>query len=221
MDWFVLFVWTPCLLIFPCHSVPPASNQLTGSIPSKLGELRYVDWFIFFIWMSRLLTFPCHSVPSASNQLTGSIPSKLGELTLLTELYIRTWIGFSCWHVLVGMNAASAHICLPLCFFQKQINSWVPLTELYIHTWIGLSCWHECHAGSYFLALLCDQIKMIWQATLIRCFVIDHFWCCCWFFFLIAVLKLSAAAALHVINADKGTFSIINEDYILDNRHTI
>jgi hypothetical protein len=38
---------------------------------------------------------------------------------------------------------------------------------------------------------------------------------------LIAILKLCAAAALHVSNADKGTYSVINEDYSIDNRHTI
>jgi hypothetical protein len=43
-----------------------------------------------------------------------------------------------------------------------------------------------------------------------------HF--CGLFFGLIALLKLCAAAALNVINADKGTYSVINEDYIIDNR---
>jgi hypothetical protein len=43
-----------------------------------------------------------------------------------------------------------------------------------------------------------------------------------WLFLgLIALLALCAAAALHVINADKGTYSVINEDYIIDDRHTI
>jgi hypothetical protein len=46
---------------------------------------------------------------------------------------------------------------------------------------------------------------MIWLATSIRSFVIDHFWI--WgILVLIAFLKLCVAAALYVINADKGTF---------------
>jgi hypothetical protein len=40
-------------------------------------------------------------------------------------------------------------------------------------------------------------------------------------FVLIAYLKLCAAAALHVFNADKGTYSAVNEDSIIDNRHAI
>jgi hypothetical protein len=45
----------------------------------------------------------------------------------------------------------------------------------------------------------------------------------CWrLLSLIAILlKLCAAAALNVFNAGKGTYSVINEDYIIDNRHTI
>jgi hypothetical protein len=35
------------------------------------------------------------------------------------------------------------------------------------------------------------------------------------------ILKLCAAAALHVLNADKGSYRVINEDYIIDNRNTI
>jgi hypothetical protein len=38
---------------------------------------------------------------------------------------------------------------------------------------------------------------------------------------LIALLKLCAAAALNAINADKGAYSVSNEDYIRDNRHMI
>jgi hypothetical protein len=38
---------------------------------------------------------------------------------------------------------------------------------------------------------------------------------------LIALLKLCAAAAQNVINADKGPYSVINEDNITYNRHTL
>jgi hypothetical protein len=61
-------------------------------------------------------------------------------------------------------------------------------------------------------------MKMIWQATSIRSFVMDHF-LIFRFLILIAILKLCAAAALIVINADKRTYSVINEDYIIDDRH--
>jgi hypothetical protein len=61
---------------------------------------------------------------------------------------------------------------------------------------------------------------MIWLATSIRSFVMHHF-----LVFrvlkLIAFLKLCAAAALDVINADKGIYSVINEVYIIDNLHAI
>jgi hypothetical protein len=40
-------------------------------------------------------------------------------------------------------------------------------------------------------------------------------------FKLIADMKLYATAALDVFSADKGTSSLINEDYIIDNRHII
>jgi hypothetical protein len=57
---------------------------------------------------------------------------------------------------------------------------------------------------------------------LIRSFVMDHFLCGLGLFFLlIAILKLCAAAALCVINADKGTYSVISEEYMTDNRHAI
>jgi hypothetical protein len=40
-------------------------------------------------------------------------------------------------------------------------------------------------------------------------------------FMLIAILNLCAAAAVTVIKADKGTYSVINKDDILDKHHTI
>jgi hypothetical protein len=41
------------------------------------------------------------------------------------------------------------------------------------------------------------------------------------FLSLIACLKLCAAAALVVVKAEKEAYSVIIEDYIIDNRHTI
>jgi hypothetical protein len=39
---------------------------------------------------------------------------------------------------------------------------------------------------------------------------------------MLVILKLCAAAALNVGNVDKESYSVINEDYIIDNRrHTI
>jgi hypothetical protein len=62
---------------------------------------------------------------------------------------------------------------------------------------------------------------MIWLATSVWSFVMDQFGIGN-ILFLIALLKLCAAAALNVCNAYKGTYSVINEDYIVDNRrHTI
>jgi hypothetical protein len=80
----------------------------------------------------------------------------------------------------------------------------------------GLVClvWHECRACSHFLAILFEKIKIISMATSIRSFVIVHF--CGLIFCLIALLKLCAAAALSAINADKGTYSSINEDNTID-----
>jgi hypothetical protein len=60
---------------------------------------------------------------------------------------------------------------------------------------------------------------MILLVTSTRSFVMVHF--CGPLFFLIALLKLCAAAALIVINADKKTYSVMNEDYMIDYRHTI
>jgi hypothetical protein len=82
------------------------SNQLTGSIPSEVGELtsltllNFRTWigFVLLAWMSCFLTFACHYIWTGSNQLKASIPSKLGELTLLAELSLGTYIGLSCWH---------------------------------------------------------------------------------------------------------------------------
>ena len=48
-----------------------SSNQLTGSIPSQLGNLNNLTWLSL-----------------SSNQLTGSIPSQLGNLTKLTSLWL-------------------------------------------------------------------------------------------------------------------------------------
>jgi hypothetical protein len=74
-------------------------------------------------------------------------------------------------------------------------------------------------------------MEMIWLATSIRSFVMDHLSGLCFghlsplflFFGRIAFLKLYAAAALIVFNTDKGTCNsaINNEDYMIDNRHTI
>jgi hypothetical protein len=174
------------LLIFPCHSYlnrwksahgfNSERTRRTDDVDSTVA--RYVDWFVLFVWMSRLLTFSCRSFWPDDNQLTGSIPSELGELKSLTLLKLSTWIGLS-------------------------------------------SCSYECHPCSHFLAVLFDQIKIILLATSIRSFVMDHYWI--WrFLILIALLKLCAAAALAVLkNADKETYSVINKDYIVDDRHTI
>jgi hypothetical protein len=124
--------------------------------------------FFLLAWMSRLLTFPFHSVWSANNQLTGSIPSELGELTSLTELYLGTWIVFSCWH--------ECHACshfFAIIFEQIVINSRVPFRANLEH-WLRWLDWgsvrglvylvhlmyrsYECHACSHFLAMPLDQI---------------------------------------------------------------
>jgi hypothetical protein len=92
-----------------------------------------------------------------------------------------------------------------------ELRALTLLTGLSLGTWIGLSCSYECHACSHLLAIMFEQIKMFWLVTSIRSFVMDH-----WifgFFILIALLKLCAAAALNVFNADKVTYSVINEDY--------
>jgi hypothetical protein len=64
-----------------------------------------------------------------------------------------------------------------------------------------LSCAYEsCHACSHFLVVMFDQITMIWRATSIRSFVMDHCWWCRTFLRIAYFLKLCAAAALIVIN---------------------
>jgi hypothetical protein len=121
----------------------------------------YVDCWVLFVWIARLLTFPCHSICTDENQLTGSIPSELGELWSLTQLALSTWIG-------------------------------------------GSNCLYECHPCSHFLAVLFDQVKMIWPATSIPSFVMDHF-LIFWVLIRIALLNFYAAAALIVLDADKET----------------
>ncbi|MEN8219751.1 MAG: Calx-beta domain-containing protein, partial [Pseudomonadota bacterium] len=49
------------------------SNQLTGTIPSELGNLSYLEYLYLH-----------------SNQLTGTIPSELGNLSKLTRLYLSS-----------------------------------------------------------------------------------------------------------------------------------
>jgi hypothetical protein len=48
----------------------------------------------------------------------------------------------------------------------------------------------------------------------------EHFWIC-GILMQIALLKWCAAAALTVINADKGTYSVSSKDSFIDNRDTI
>jgi hypothetical protein len=163
--------------------------------------------------MSRLLTLPCTSVRSGPNQLVGSIPSELGELTSLTGLWVGTWIGLSFlheWHAYPhwpchSVPSANSKLTGSIPSELKELTS---LIKLWLRTWIGLLCCHACRACSHFLAILFDKITMIWLVTLIPSFVIDH--CCGLNFGLIALLKLCAAAALNVINADGGNFCTCN-----------
>jgi hypothetical protein len=108
------------LLTFPCHSVRLAQNQLTGFIPSELGEMTSLNHLWLGTWIGCSFSFECHTcspflaidVPLASNQLMGSIPMELKELTSLAELYIGKYVDWlscayeschACSHFLVVM----------------------------------------------------------------------------------------------------------------------
>jgi hypothetical protein len=191
------------MTILWCKAFNSEGTRRTYIVDST--EARYVHWFVLLAWMW-----------TGYNQLTGTITSELGELTSSTRLDIGTWIGFSCWHEWHGCS----HF-LAILFEQILINSRVQFRAnsenlsrwLYCISVPALVCLvHACHACSHLL-----DMEMIWLATSIKSFVMDHF-CSCLSFRLIALLKLFAADALNVIfNADKGTYSVINEDFITDN----
>lgn len=77
-------------------------NQLTGSIPAELGNLAQFTWLNL-----------------AFNQLTGSLPTEIGELTQLTELYLF-------------FNQLSGE-------FPSSITSLVNLTTLRYDCWLTSS----------------------------------------------------------------------------------
>jgi hypothetical protein len=59
--WFVLLAWMSCLLTFPSHSIWTDRNQLTGSIPSKLGELTSLTHLSLCTWIGLSCWHECHA----------------------------------------------------------------------------------------------------------------------------------------------------------------
>jgi hypothetical protein len=175
-----------CSHTFACHSIfGTDDHDLTGSIPSELGELTLLtyltvgkwiglDWFILFVWMSQTLAyiiiFACRSVPPGSNLLTGSIPTELSELTLLTVLWLSTYIDLIwfvfCWHEWMSIRVLTFSI--PFCsIIQVLINSrvqfrtnsenwrcWIHFTSVRTFSlvyYLVRSLWMSCmHAHIFF-----------------------------------------------------------------------
>ena len=61
VDWLVfLFVWMSPLLTVPCHSIcTTGDNQLTGSMPSKLGELALLTELWLSTWIGVSFSYEC------------------------------------------------------------------------------------------------------------------------------------------------------------------
>jgi hypothetical protein len=169
--------------------------------------------------MSRLLTFPCHSVPSDSNQLTGSIPSEVKELLSLTILLLCTWIGLSVsderhagshflavlFHVPSDYNQLSGSI-------PSELRELTSLTTLALRTWIGFSCSYECHACSYFLAVVpsaYNQLAGSIPSELGELTLLTELWLCTW-------IGLSCSYECHACHACSHFLTIMFHQLIIN-----
>jgi hypothetical protein len=161
-----------CLLTFPCHYIWTDRNQLTGSIPSELGELTSLDTLRLGTWIGLSCSYECHACSHFLAILFHQMKiNSRGQFRANSKNW-RCWVrcisvrGLFC---LVLMNAMLAWLTLPCHSIRKddnQLTGSIPsvlgelplLTLLWLRTWIGLSWSHECHACSHFLAIIFEQI---------------------------------------------------------------
>jgi hypothetical protein len=170
MYWFFLLAWMPRLLIFPCHYIWTADNQLTGSIPSELGELTLLAKMALGTWIGFSCWQECHAcshflaITSEQLIINSRVPFRANSVNLLCWLYWSSVRGlvFTFFIRMSRLLTFPCHSVVRSDF--NELTSSIPselgrltsLTGLWLCTWIGGSCSYECHPCSHFLAILFD-----------------------------------------------------------------
>jgi hypothetical protein len=158
------------LLTFPCHSVWSDSNQITGSIPSELGELTSLTTLWLCTWIGSSRSYKWHAcshfLAILLHQLliNSRVPFRANSENLRRWLYCGSVRGLV---FLDLMKVTLAHISLPF-FFNRWKSTHGSHSERNWRTdfadwagapyvdWFVLS--HECHACSHFVANLFEQL---------------------------------------------------------------
>jgi hypothetical protein len=105
------------ILTFACHSVWTDSNQLSGSIPSELGELKALKHLSLSTWIGLSWWHQCHAcshflaILSEQLSINSLVPFLANSENWRRWLICRSVRGLVC---LSGINVALAHISLPL-----------------------------------------------------------------------------------------------------------
>jgi hypothetical protein len=152
VDWCVLLAWVLRLLTFPCtHSIWKDDNQLTGFIPSELGELIFLNRLALGTWIGGMSSW--HECHACSHFLA---PILFEQMIINSRVPFRAnsenWL---CWPgcvsvrglvSLVGMIVKLAHISLPFYWIDNnQLTGSIPseLAELTLLNTLQLfdGCW--------------------------------------------------------------------------------
>jgi hypothetical protein len=122
------------LLTFPCHSILSVDNQLTGSIPSELGELTSLRSLSFRTWISLSCSYEYHACSHVlaiifeQIQMNSRVPFRANSENLpcwLICISVRAFV----WIFLI--NVTLAHISLPFYYsIRWKRFDWRPRSDL-------------------------------------------------------------------------------------------
>jgi hypothetical protein len=133
------------LLTFPCHSIWTDANQLTGSIPSVLGELTSLIYLYLRTWIVGSCSYECHAcshflaILFEQRQMNSQVPFRANSENLPRWL---SCMSVSAFVSLVLINVTPAHISFPFYLKKGLINSWVSFRA----NSENLPCWLSCRS---------------------------------------------------------------------------